>query len=55
MTMENAGHNSRELASGETVHLLRHRDGKWRVDSYEWSYTNGLMLWTATLFAQALG
>ncbi len=55
MTSNTGAHESRDLETGETVHLVRHPGSKWRMSSYDWSWTNGLMLWTAQVFAQKLG
>jgi hypothetical protein len=54
MTSHTGAHDSRTLDTGETVHVVKHPGGKWRISSYDWSWTNGLMLWTATVFAQTL-
>ncbi|MEO8165928.1 MAG: hypothetical protein ABI619_11095 [Betaproteobacteria bacterium] len=54
MTSTTGAHDSRDLETGESVHLVRHPGGKWRISSYDWSWTNGLMLWTATTFAQTV-
>ena len=55
MTSNTGAHESRDLETGETVHLVRQPGSKWRISSYDWSWTNGLMLWTAQVFAQKLG
>ena len=52
--MENAipmtlAHDSRDLDTGETVHLIRHPGSDWRINSYDWSEwpgTDGLRLST---------
>ena len=54
MRNHTGAHDSRDLQTGETVHLVRHPGGKWRISSYDWSWTNGLMLWTARVYAQTL-
>ena len=54
--METSGENaSRQLDSGETVHLVRDPGGKWQIKQYDWSWVNGLILLTATVFAEKLG
>lgn len=54
MTRQTGAHDSRDLETGETVHLVRRPGGKWRISSYDWTWTNGLMLYTATVFSQTL-
>jgi hypothetical protein len=54
--METSGENaSRQLDSGETVHLVRDPDGKWQIKQYDWSWVNDAVLWTATVYAAKLG
>ena len=54
MTSNTGGHDSRNLETGENVHLVRNPGSKWRISSYDWSWTDGLMLFTAQVFAQTL-
>jgi transcriptional regulator with XRE-family HTH domain len=52
------GHDSREVSSGEQVHLIKIPEKKWGISSYDWSWlskSNGLMLMNARVFAQMVG
>ncbi len=49
------GHNSKSLPSGEEIHLLKMKCEKWHISSYDWSWTDGLMLQNARVFAESLG
>ena len=52
----NSGENaSRQLDSGETIHLVRDPGSKWQIKQYDWSWVSGLVLWTATVYAEKLG
>jgi hypothetical protein len=55
MNNDKGAHDSHDLPTGESVHLVRHPRGKWQVSSYDWSSTDGLMLLTVQVFAQTLG
>jgi hypothetical protein len=50
------GHDSRILPSGESTHIVKiPGDNKWHIRSYDWSWREGLMLYTAQVFAQEMG
>ena len=52
----NSGENaSRQLDSGETIHLVRDPGSKWQIKQYDWWWVTGLVLWTATVYAEKLG
>ena len=49
-------HDSRQLDTGETVHLVRPPESKWHISSYDWSWPSedGRVLLNARVFAQTL-
>jgi hypothetical protein len=49
------GHDSRILASGEEVHLLKMRGKKWTISSYDWSWLDGMVLQNPRVFAEKVG
>jgi hypothetical protein len=54
----NGEHKSRELASGEEVHLVKEPNDQWAISSYDWSVLRGqlpLTLVTAKADIKALG
>ena len=56
MTSNTGAHESHDLETGETVHLVRHPGSNWHISSDDWSWINdGPMLLTARVFAQKLG
>jgi hypothetical protein len=51
--MSAGAHDSRDLETGETVHLVRYPGSNWRIRSYDWSWPDGSMLRTIQVFAQS--
>ncbi len=52
---DKGAHDTRTIDTGETVHLIRHPHGKWRVSSYEWSWVDWPTLMTARVAAHNIG